>query len=176
VLWSWEPPSHSGNPCTAEVVEDIAYIGCGWAGFFIFDISDPTNPEQLGRFETPNWVIDVAVDQKVAYLTLGESGLYALDVSDPSRPLLMGSLTLPGFVSPIDVSGDYAYMVYLIYQDSTVIESGVYAVDISDPEALSIAATYDKLNSGTDIQAVGDAVFVTDEPRGLIVLSLGTPE
>ncbi|MFC2063625.1 TIR domain-containing protein [Chloroflexota bacterium] len=175
-LWSWEPPSHSGNPCNADVVGDIAYIGCGWAGFFIFDIADPSNPEQLGRFETPNWVIAVAVEQQVAYLTLGESGLYALDVSDPERPLLLGSLNLTGFASSLSVSGDLAYLVYLVYEESTLVESGVIAVNISDPETMTIVATYDKLVSGTDIHAQGDAVFVTDEPRGLIVLSLGTAE
>jgi len=41
---------------------------------------------------------------------------------------------------------------------------------------MAIVATYDKLQMGSDIQTVGDAVFVTDEPRGLIVLSLGTSE
>jgi hypothetical protein len=176
LLWTWEPPSHSGNPCNAFVDGDLAYIGCGWAGFFIFDITDPQDPHQLGSYETPNWVIDIVVQEQVAYMTLGESGLLALDVSDPTKPLLLDQINLTGFSSPLSVWGDFAYVIYYTYENNVSVESGVIAMDVSDPEAVAVVATYDKLYSGSDIQAVGDAVFVTDEPKGLIVLSLGKTE
>jgi len=49
-------------------------------------------------------------------------------------------------------------------------------VNVSDPEAMSVVAIYNKQYMGSGIQTVGDAVFVTDEPRGLKVLSLGINE
>ncbi|MBE0686159.1 MAG: TIR domain-containing protein [Anaerolineaceae bacterium] len=172
-IWTWVPPSHSGNPCTAFIEAEIAYIGCGWAGFFIFDLSDPTTPSLLSSFETKNWVIDIDVIDKIAYLTLGDSGLIALDVHDPAKPIMLDQLNLTGFSSDISVSGNYAYVIYLVYENNNVMDhSGVFAVDVSDPENLNLVATYDELFFGSDIQAVEDAVFITDDPRGLVVLSL----
>jgi hypothetical protein len=43
-LWSWETPSNSGNPCNAVIDGNIAYIGGGWTGLHIFDITNPQNP------------------------------------------------------------------------------------------------------------------------------------
>ncbi|MBN1937646.1 MAG: protein kinase [Anaerolineae bacterium] len=172
-IWTWTPPSHSGNPCNAVVEGSIAYIGCGWAGLYIFDVTDPQSPELLGQFKTPDWIIGITVVDQVLYLTLGESGLLALDVSDPARPLLMDRLNLPGFTTRLSVAGDTLYIIYIVYEGYTEIESGVIAVNVADPEALTIIATYDQLYSGSDIQAVDDVVFVTDETRGVIMLNLG---
>lgn len=171
-LWAWEPPSHSGNPCTPFVENDIAYIGCGWAGLFIFDISVPSEPELLSQFETSNWIIDIVVSERVAYLTLGESGLISLDVSDPLKPMIMDILTLPGFSSKLSISGDYAYVTYLKYEDNVLTASGVTAVNITDPEELLITASYDDLFQATDMEAVNDIIFITDELRGLLVLKI----
>jgi hypothetical protein len=176
LLWTWEPPSHSGMSCNAFVDGNLAYIGCGWAGFFIFDITDPQTPQQLGSYETPNWVVNITVQEQVAYLTLGESGLLALDVSDPSKPMLIDRINLAGFASHLSISGDFAYITYTKIENNVLVESGVIAVNVSDPEAMSVVATYDELYMATDIQTVGGAVFVADELYGLIVLSLGISE
>lgn len=171
-LWTWEPPSNSGNPCNATVDGTTAYVGGGWTGLHVFDIANPETPELLGRFDTPHWAVDLAVADDVFYLTMGEGGLLTLDVSDRARPLLIDRLDLPGFASHLSAAGDTLYVTYNVIEDYAVLESGLIAVDVRDPEALAILATYDELNSASDVQAVGDAVFVTDEPRGVVILSL----
>lgn len=172
-IWRWEPPEHSGNPCNAAVQDNIAYISCGWAGLFIFDITNPQNPEQLGQFKTADWIIDIEVVERVLYLTLGDSGLLTLDVSDPTRPLLLGSLKLPGFSTRLSVAGDLLYALYIIYEGNVPQQNGFNAVNVSNPESLELVATYDKLvSSGSDILAVEDVIYVTDEARGLEIFRL----
>lgn len=171
--WRWEPPENSGNPCNAAVQDNIAYISCGWAGLFIFDITNPQNPEQLAQFETVNWIIDIEIVGQILYLTLGDSGLLTMDVSDPTQPLFLGSLKLPGFSTRLSVVGDLLYVLYIVYENNIPQKNGFSAVNVSDPESLELVATYDELvSSGSDILAVEDVIYVTDKAYGLVIFNL----
>ena len=138
----------------------------------IFDINDPTDPQLVGRFDTPNWITGIALQENTLFLSLGESGLMALDVADPSRPIMMDKIELNGFISDIAISGDMLFVTYRVMEDYTVLESGVVAVHIADKENLAEIAVYDELDAPTGIQVVDDTIFVTDETRGLVILSL----
>jgi hypothetical protein len=172
-LWNWEPASNSGNPCNAVVDGNIAYIGGGWTGLHVFDITDPQNPELIGQFDTPNWIVGMALVDEVFYLTMGEGGLLALNVSNPARPLLMDRLDTPGFASDLSIADDTLYVIYNIIEDYTVVESGVIAVDVADPEELTTIAVYNELDMLSDVQAVGDVVFVSEEAWGVVALRFG---
>jgi hypothetical protein len=172
-LWSWAPASNSGNPCNAVVNGNIAYIGGGWTGLHVFDFSNPRHPELIGQFDTPNWIIGMAYSDDVLYLTLGETGLMALDVSDPARPLLMDRIDLPGFASDLSVVENRLFVICNAMPDSDVLENSLIAVDISDPEALSSIAVYNELDTLSDVQAVGDVIFVAEEARGVKALRFG---
>jgi hypothetical protein len=172
-LWDWEPATNSGVPCNAVVDGKIAYIGGGSTGLHIFNFMDPQNPELIGRFDTPSWIVGMAIADEVLYLTLGEGGLLALNVSDPARPLLMDRIDIPGFAFDLSVADDTLYVIYNISEDYVVVESGVVAVDVSDPEALNIITTYNELDTLSDIQAVGDVVFVSQKARGVVSMRLG---
>lgn len=93
--------------------------------------------------------------------------------SQQARPLLLDWLDLPGFASDLAITGDALYVIYSVREDFEVLESGVIAVDAADPEALRTVAAYDQLTTASAVQAVDDTVFVADEPRGVVALSLG---
>ncbi|MBG0788229.1 MAG: TIR domain-containing protein [Anaerolineaceae bacterium] len=171
-LWSWEPSTNSGVTCTVVLDGDIAYIGGGWAGLYVFNISDPSSPELIGGYDTPNWIVGMSLSGDNLFLSLGDTGLLALDVSDPSRPIMMDTLVTDGYVMESSATEDLLYITYLVMNGYDVAESGVYAVDITDPTELAITATYTGLHEASDIQAWGDAVFVTDRPWGVAVLKL----
>ncbi|MCB2210390.1 TIR domain-containing protein [bacterium] len=170
VIWTWEPLSNSGVPCTIVVDDRYAYVGGGWTGLHIFDLANPAIPELIGGFDTPNWITGMSLHEEVLYLSLGDGGLLALDVQQPDRPIMLDTLELPGYLLESSAAGDYLYVIYGVFEESNTAESGVYAIDISDPEALSLTATYDALHEGSDIQATDDAIYVTDKPWGLAVL------
>ena len=171
-LWSWEPSSNSGVTCTVVLDGEIAYIGGGWTGLHVFDISDPSNPELIGGYDTPNWIVGMSLSGNTLFLSLGDSGLLALDVSDPSRPIMMDTLETDGYVMESSATEDKVYVLYNVMDGYEVTESGVYAVDITDPSNLEVVATYPDLHNGSDIQVTEDAIFVTDSPWGLAVLEL----
>ena len=70
-IYHWEPATNSGNPCNAVIDKTIAYIGGGWTGLHIFDFSTPENPELIGQFDTPNWIVGMAISNETLFLTLG---------------------------------------------------------------------------------------------------------
>ena len=172
-LWSWEPTTNSGNPCTAAIQGNIAYIGGGWTGLHIFGISDPQNQVLLGRYDTPHWIVGIIVVDEILYLTMGEGGILSLDVTDPSRPLLMTNLELPGFASDLSAVENTLFVIYNVTENYVTTESGVVAIDVTDPEAMAIITTYDKFNSASDIQVVDDNIYVSDSTRGVFVMSFG---
>lgn len=171
-LWSWEPSTNSGVTCTVVLNGDIAYIGGGWAGLYVFNISDPSSPELIGGYDTPNWIVGMSLSGDNLFLSLGDTGLLALDVSDPSRPIMMDTLETDGYVMESSATEDTLYLTYIVMDGYDVVESGVYAVDITDTSKLSITTTYTDLHEASDIQTWGDAIFVTDKPWGLAILRL----
>ena len=166
-VYHWKPATNSGNPCNAVIAGNIAYIGGGWTGLHIFDFSNPKNPDLIGQFDTPTWIVGMAIADETLFMTLGEGGLMAIDVSDPSRPLLMDQIDLPGFASDIALTDNRLFVIYNVSEDYEVIESGVVTVDISEFDALKTIVTYNELDTLSDIQAAGNTVFVTEEMRGV---------
>jgi hypothetical protein len=169
-LHRWETPSNSGNPCTVATDGTIAYVGGGWTGLHIFDFTDPENPELIGRFDTPHWIIQLDIVDDILYLTMGEGGLMSIDVSNPAQPLLMDRLDLPGFAMELSLAGETLYVTYSVREEYETLESGVIAVDVSDPEALTTLATFNDMDEASDVQAMEDTIFVTDQSRGVLVL------
>jgi hypothetical protein len=72
----------------------------------------------------------------------------------------------------MSIAGDRLYVIYNLTADYEVIESGVIAIDINDTEALDMIATFNDLDTLSDIQVVGDVVFITEEIRGVTALRL----
>jgi len=171
-VWEWEPSVNSGVPCNPYVVGNTVYAACGWAGLIIFDAADPQDPAELGRFDTPDWIIDIAVVDEVAYLTLGDSGLIRIDVSDPTHPTMMERYNVEGWASDVSVLGHVAYVTYDIRQGYVVEESGLIAFNTKDPYNLTTIARYADMDSATDVHAVGDLVYATDKNRGVVILKL----
>lgn len=58
----------------------------GPEGIFIFDVSDPTNPRQVGSFNTDGYAYGVTTSGNYAYVADGANGLVIIDISDPTNP------------------------------------------------------------------------------------------
>jgi len=90
------------------VVGGYAYVADG-RGLRVVDISDPTNPAEVGFYDTPGYAYDVAVAGGYAYVADGR-GLRVVDVSDPSNPTEVGFYDTPGSAADVAVAGGYAYV------------------------------------------------------------------
>ncbi|MEP7044375.1 MAG: PQQ-binding-like beta-propeller repeat protein [Dokdonella sp.] len=79
-------------------------------GFFkIIDVTDPTQPHELGSLTTSQ-TYDLTVRGHYAYLVdgadFGDGGLRVVDVSDPANPVVSGQELSCPYASGIDASAD----------------------------------------------------------------------
>ena len=169
------------NPFGVFVRGDYAYIAGGYDdGFQIVDISDPNNPEPLGRLVDGgstylNDAWDVFVNGDYAYVTAaGDDALEIIDVSDPHSPTHVGSVQsgLLDNTRGVYVSGRYAY-VTAEYEDSLVI------IDISDPTRPAIVGSLvsgTNLDGAYDVEVQGKYAYVTAyNSNRLAVIDISSP-
>ncbi len=75
--------SFTGSSFNAvTVLDDRAYLAGGQSGLLVMDVSDPAHPVPVQRFDTPDYVKDLAVaagDPILVYLADNESGLQVIN-------------------------------------------------------------------------------------------------
>jgi hypothetical protein len=91
----------------------------------IFDVGDPTNPRQVGHYNTGGYPRNVYVAGSYAYVADGTAGLAVIDISDPTQPRQVGSYDLAMIAFDVAVADGYAYLAD--YQ------TGLHVVDVRDP-------------------------------------------
>ncbi|MCL5097141.1 MAG: hypothetical protein M1608_06375 [Candidatus Omnitrophica bacterium] len=134
--------------------------------YVILDVSDPTTPVQLGKFNAMAGG-RVAVSGHLATVA-GGGYLDIFDVRDPSNPVALGSWDAPGY-SRVALQGDYAYAASSL---------GEVIVDVSDPANPTRMALLPDNTGGwwcIDIAAIGHYVYVTDVDGGFSVIDVADP-
>jgi hypothetical protein len=133
-----------------------AYVGSA-AGLQIIDISDPTNPRQVGATSELGTPRVLAVSGTKACLAGPNlSGLVVIDVSNPANPTKAG--VFPGNIWSVAASGNYAY--------AADYEQGLQVIDISDPTNLRQVNGYQFTNCATkNIAFSGHYAYVSIVPR-----------
>ena len=148
-----------------------AYIADDLAGLRIIDISNPSNPFEVGNYDTPGYAHGVAVADSYAYVADGEAGLRVVDISNPSNPVGVGSYNTPGVALNVTVAGSYAYVA-----DNGL---GFCVIDISNPSNPIEVGYYDTPGSDECIAVAGPYVYVAAKTAGLQIyenLLLGIDE
>jgi hypothetical protein len=121
---------HEGEVCGIHVVGSHAFIALrnwwtgGKGGLWIVDISNPSDPYEVGFFDPyrQSYSFDVYVVDTLAYFASHD--LYILDVSDATQPVEVGYCTLSSWPSGVYVANAFAY---------TASASGLLSIDVSDP-------------------------------------------
>ena len=117
----------NSTPRDVYVSADYAYVANG-IGLSILDISDPTNPTEVGLYELP-WTNGVFLSGIYAYVVTTEVGLCIIDVSDPTDPTEVGCCDTYNCHGSVCVSGNYAYVGVQCVQN----RQGLAIIDVSDP-------------------------------------------
>ncbi|HQN44224.1 MAG TPA: NosD domain-containing protein, partial [Anaerolineaceae bacterium] len=107
---------------------NYAYVAAGYNGVHILDISDPSQPVEVGAYPMDAIITQLKVDGDRLYAgCFGPSGAwgdYVLDVSDPTQPQFISFGQWCGECHGIDAAGNIGY-----FADT----NGVRIVDFSDP-------------------------------------------
>jgi hypothetical protein len=107
--------------------QGYAYFGCD-NYFRIFDISDPSAPQELGVYNIPGtFARSVCLKDSFALIANTQAGLQIIDISSPTTPTFLDScLFSGGYAYDVAIKGNYAFVV-VSYGDH-----GLNVVDITD--------------------------------------------
>jgi len=102
---------------TVALKGDFAYLAAEDNGLVIVNVSDPSQPEEVGSFTSNLRATDIALMGSYAFVTnFNETGnpLVIMDVSNPENPIEIGHFEdevyeeMPGL--GISINGSYAYL------------------------------------------------------------------
>jgi hypothetical protein len=147
------------------VVGGYVYVADGENGLYIYDVSDPTNPVQMGHVDT-YFADDVAVAGAYAYVADETAGLRIIDVSNPAYPFEVASYnTWPqGRGREVTIMDHYALVAGQ--------ETGLWVVDISVPSSpVEIGWLYTP-GEARGISEANNTIYVAALSGGLDVLQL----
>lgn len=154
------------------VAGSYAY-SAGYHRLEVVNVSDPTNPTEVGIYATLGNAYDLAIAGDYAYVTGGVSGgMWVVDISDTARPVAMGFYSTPRYedARAVAVAGDYAYV--------TAEDEGMRVVDISDPTNPTEVGFFKKDWSwavGAGGVAVSDQYAYVAHGYGLSVVDISDP-
>jgi hypothetical protein len=95
--------------------DSYAYAATDDSGLYVINISDISNPEIVGHYDTPGLGEDIAITGLHAYIAEAainreEAGLRVVDVSVPAAPIEMSYWDVPGVAEEIALKEPYAYV------------------------------------------------------------------
>ncbi len=154
-----------GSAYDVAVVGNYAYLGQG-QDLVVLDMTDVSNPSEVGRVITPSLVTGIAVSGNYAYVASHENGLMIVNITDPSSPTLVGSYGT-GTAEDVAVSGNYAYVA-----DG---ESGLIIIDVNNPATSTPAGSYDTAGYAKGVAVSGNYAYIADDDSGFVILDITNP-
>lgn len=127
------------------------FVG-GQGGMYIFDLDDPTSPDQIGEYHHVQSCDPVVVEGRYAYVTLRDGNLCGknreinrleiVDISNPANPQRVSSNKL-GHPHGLAVDSGTAFVC-----DG---KNGLKVLDVSNPRNVDRIETYDDISSTYDV-------------------------
>jgi hypothetical protein len=147
---------------------DHAFVTNGY-GFRIVDISDPTNPVQVGSYDAFDNVSGVDVDGDFLFLANNYMHLRIFDISDLTNPVEIGVVpgTIADYANAVRVAGDYAYVIEW--------PDGLRIVDIKNPASPTLIGSYDTPNQATHLEVTGNHVILGQWNLGFRIIDVSNP-
>ena len=148
------------------VAGHYAYVSIG-ATLRIIDVSDPSQPAEVGTFTVPERIYGFDVTAQHVYMAGGLAGLHIFDVSDPATPRLVATHQTPGQAMSVAAREPMALVVNLM--------SGLEVLDVSDPSAPTVIVTQDTPGYQQNVTLFGSVAVVIDQPSGVFLFDLADP-
>lgn len=146
----------------------LFYLSGSYGDFWIYNLSNPLSPSQLGHIELDDSILDFCVSNNIAYITY-RNGLKTIDVSNSSNPTELGQFGDDYYYNCV-VEGNITYAIgWPGYID---------IIDVSDPSNPTKLSQFDEgessiLSSGIDY--LDDTLYVIDLSDGLELIDVSDP-
>ena len=120
-------PTAAAGPTAETINGNYAYLGDGLGFVYIIDISDPSNPEEIGKMRTAGEIVEyIAVKDTVLYASTNDNDVNIFNIANPSAPFWIPS-EIPYVSVPLAIDGHY------IYTGSGTLDGEFQMYDITDP-------------------------------------------
>jgi len=134
LVGTYDPPGDFwySYPVDIGVVGDYAYVACADSGVRILDISDMTNPTEVGVYRTDHRATRISVYGERLYVVDSPpadwGGVDVVDITNPAAPVLLGEFE-PSDVGFTDIQAHGDYFVA-----ATKSLHGLRVYNVADPE------------------------------------------
>jgi hypothetical protein len=145
---------------------NFAYVLGSESGLWILDITNPTNPNNVGLCEIEGDGQDVAVLNDYAYVPCGDDGMRIISVVDPSNPVEVAFFQSSESARRVSVFDDYALLV-----DGDYLK----IINISDPTNPELAGSFDSEVSIMDLVVVDNYAYLAADSDGLKIIDISDP-
>ncbi len=150
-----------------------AYLACWNSGMYIYDVSDPSNPQQVGVWPGGGvYCLEIQVSGNHAYVATN-AGLYIINVSNAGSPWEESFFSAPenGGVFVLDSPLRFAYLA---------TRSRLWVVDVTDSSNPQLVDSVTSPGWGEEIWATKEAgsdayIFLGDNFEGLGVYDCNQP-
>ena len=154
-----------------DVVEDIAYVlditDYTPGGLVIINVSDPTDPQELGSYYESGTMWEVDVEDNIAYIANYGSGLEVVNVSDPSNPIRIHHYASNQQIMDVQVEGDLAFVADW--------DRGFLILNVSDPSSVVELSQYPISGACIHTEIIGNRAYVVDHQNNynsIIILDI----
>jgi len=158
-----------GRTFDVAISGDNAFVSDSY-GLRVIDISDYSNPTQIGFYEVQasGDSRSVAIAGDYVYVANEYSGLHVINISDPTNPTEIGHYETPGVSYDVAISGDCAFVADY--------SGGLRVIDISDPTNPTEIGHYDTFLLPIGIAISGNYAYIACCRDGLQVVDISNPE
>ncbi|MBE0544308.1 MAG: hypothetical protein IH623_23455 [Verrucomicrobia bacterium] len=153
LVGKYEPPHH--HPSSVQVVDHVAYLSC-YSWFERVDVSNPSNPQSLGRCRVA-MAFHSHVVEKLAY-----TGAQILDARDP-----MFVANWPGGGISVHVVNGFAY--------AASYGGGLRVADVREPLDAKLVAVFQPDAPQYDVIVVGSRAYLMDTGASIRILDVSDP-
>jgi len=155
------------GPISVDAAGDRLVTALGAAGIDVYSLPTPGQPQFQLRYQTPEYVEDVALAGQFCYLACQDIGLLVLDLSDPLNPQSLGSV---GTGSCRRVHHQDGYL-YTVMSNAGVARLIVY--ELADPGLP--AETFRWGSQVLDAVPNGDRLYIARGAAGIALFDLADP-
>ncbi len=138
------------------------YMALGNGGLRIVDVTNPSQPVEVGFNSNLGFAKALDVVGNYAYVVQRDVGLWILNVTTPSNPIVTSFIAIPGHANNVTVtSAGYAYV--------SAGDSGLVVINVSAPANPQRTWLLDTPGWTSDVKIRDTVAFVADSANFLIL-------
>lgn len=167
-----------------QVVGPHAYFAVGETGLQVLDVSSPTNPVPLGRYDATHRINGFHVVGHHAYLATGDSTtqtndpgmLEVIDVTQPTNLVRLSGTTTPGRANNVYVTEDLAYVAEGTWWAGSNLLGALRIFTVTNPANPSVVGHFETSAAVYDVQSVGNYAYLAGGDTDLQVVDVSRPQ